>query len=401
MLELEEAQQRILSGVTGLGANVVPLSKAAGRFLAASVHSAIKLPPFDNSAMDGYAVRAGEVASAGPKTPVILKLAGKVAAGECFSGEVRPGGCVWIFTGSPLPAGLDAVVMQEDTRVDESDPSRVVFLDSIKPWENVRFVGEDVKLGTILTRTGDRLTPGRLGLLAAAGITEVQCARQPVVGLLATGSELLEPGTPLAAGKIYESNRTSLAALAAQAGAVPKIFPLAPDTPSATGAALERALAQCDLVITTGGVSVGEMDLVKHAFSELGGITEFWKIAMKPGRPFVFGHCAEKLWFGLPGNPVSAFVTFLLLVRPALLRYQGATEVDLAGHQGTLIESLSNSGERRHFMRVKIDETATVRSAGVQASHVMSSLAEANGLIDVPPQTTFVTGTTVRVMRWE
>src|SRR2546422_1044199 len=246
MLELEEAQQRILSGVTGLGANVVPLSKAAGRFLAASVHSAIKLPPFDNSAMDGYAVRAGEVASAGPKTPVILKLAGKVVAGECFSGEVRPGGCVRIFTGSPLPAGLDAVVMQEDTRVDESDPSRVVFLDSIKPWENVRFVGEDVKLGTILTRTGDRLTPGRLGLLAAAGITEVQCARQPVVGLLATGSELLEPGTPLAAGKIYESNRTSLAALGAQAGAVPKMFPLVPDTASATGAALERGLAQCD-----------------------------------------------------------------------------------------------------------------------------------------------------------
>ena len=399
MLELEEAQQRILSAVKELKEQSVALDQAAGRFLATTVHSPIKLPPFDNSAMDGYAVRASDVESASPRSPVTLKLVGKIAAGECFPGKIQPGTCARIFTGSPLPAGADAVVMQEDTRVNED--GRVSYLDSIKPWENVRFVGEDVKLGAVLAQKGDRLTAGRLGLLAGTGITEVQCARQPVVGLLATGSELQEPGSSLPAGRIYESNRTSLAAMVAHAGGAPKIFPLVPDTLDATCAALNHALDECDLIVTSGGVSVGEMDLVKHAFVDLGGTTEFWKIAIKPGRPFVHGHCRGKFWFGLPGNPVSAFVTFLLLVRPALLRCQGAGNVNLPTYQGTLAEPLMNRGERRHFMRVKMDEAAAVRSAGVQASHMLSSLAEANGLIDIPPQTTLVAGMTVQVLRWE
>jgi molybdopterin molybdotransferase len=328
-------------------------------------------------------------------------LTGRVAAGETFSGEVLPGTCVRLFTGSPLPRGADAAAMQEDTRLDASRPGVVAFLDSIKPWENIRFRGEDIKPGAVLGEPGDTLTAGRINLLAAAGVSEVVVGRRPIVGLLATGSELLEAGQPLAPGKIYESNRAGLAALALDAGAVTKIFPLVPDTPEATRTALETAFKQCDLVVTSGGVSVGEMDFIKSAFEEMDGKLEFWKVSIRPGRPFVFGRHGAKFLFGLPGNPVSAFVTFLLLVRPAIARWQGSATTNLPAHPGALAEPLSNIGNRRHFMRVIVDATGQVRSAGAQSSHILASLASANGLVDVPPHSTLPAGSTVRVMRWE
>ena len=272
----------------------------------------------------------------------------------------------------------------------------ISFLDSAKPWENVRFRGEDVKCGAVLGEAGDELTAGRLGLLAAAGLAQVSVGRRPVAGLLASGSELLEAGQSLSPGKIYESNRTGLAALAIQAGAIPKIFPLVKDSATDTQAALSKALQECDLVITSGGVSVGEMDFIKSAFEQLGGELQFWKVAIRPGRPFVFGRAGGKLLFGLPGNPVSAFVTFLLLVRPALIRWQGARNVSLPVHAGTLAEPLVNPGDRRHFMRVLIDSTGQVHSAGPQASHILHSLAAANGLVDVPPKTTLPAGGVVK-----
>ncbi len=221
------------------------------------------------------------------------------------------------------------------------------------------------------------------------------------MGLLASGSELLEGGQPLASGKIYESNRAGLAALAAQAGAIPRIFPLVKDSLADTRAALESAFAGCDVVVTSGGVSVGEMDFVKDAFEKIGGELQFWKVAIRPGRPFVFGRLGEKFLFGLPGNPVSAFVTFLLLVRPALARWQGARDVRLPAHPGTLVEPLVNPGERRHFTRVTVDAAGNVRSAGTQASHILSSLASADALVDVPPKTTLPAGAAVSVLRWE
>jgi molybdopterin molybdotransferase len=222
-----------------------------------------------------------------------------------------------------------------------------------------------------------------------------------VVGLLATGSELTEPGRPLAPGRIYESNRAALAVLIGRAGAVPRAFPLVADVLAGTSLALADAFNQCDAVVTSGGVSVGDMDFLKRAFEQIGGSLEFWKVAIKPGRPFVFGRLREKLLFGLPGNPVSALVTFLLLVRPALLRWQGATEVALPAHPGVLAEPLANHGERRHFMRVKVDSAGKVWSTGIQASHVLSSVAMANGLLDVPADTTLAAGTAVTVLRWE
>jgi len=401
MLEFEEALARVLAAVPAQTSQHVSLSEAAGRVLAEQVRSPIDLPVFDNSAMDGYGLRAADVASAKPDSPVRLRLAGKIAAGEVFAEEVTAGSCVRLFTGSPLPPGADAVVMQETTRVESSAPGEVLILAPAAPGENVRLRGEDVRRGSTLGNAGEFLTAGRLGLLAAVGLTDVRVGRQPVVGLLATGSELQEPGQPLASGRIYESNRLALATLMERIGAVPRVFPLVADELAATSLALADACSQCDAVVTTGGVSVGELDFIKRAFGEIGGGLEFWKVAIKPGRPFAFGRCRGKLLFGLPGNPVSALVTFLLLVRPALLRWQGAAHISLPAHPGVLAEPLVNDGGRRHFMRVTVDPVGIVCSAGVQASHILSSMAVANGLVDVPANTTLSAGAAVSVLRWD
>ena len=401
MLELEAALARVLAAVPAPTSESVSASEASGRALLDPIQAPIDLPVFDNSAMDGYAVRAADVASAHPALPVSLRLAGKVAAGGVFSGVVSAGTCVRLFTGSPVPPGADAVVMQEDTLVDSNLSGKVLILAPACPGENVRSRGEDVKRGATLAEAGEVLTIGRIGLLAAAGLTCVQVGRQPVVGLLATGSELTEPGQPLAPGHIYESNRNALAALAARAGAIPRTFPLVPDALDATSRALENAFNQCDAVVTSGGVSVGEMDFLKRAFEQIGGNLEFWKVAIKPGRPFVFGRFRAKLLFGLPGNPVSALVTFLLLVRPALLRWQGTSNVSPPAHPGVLAEPLANHGERRHFVRIKVDGTGKIHSAGIQGSHMLGSLAAANGLVDVPAHTTLAQGSAATVLRWD
>jgi molybdopterin molybdotransferase len=350
--------------------------------------------------MDGYAVRASDVAAAKFATPVSLRLRGKVAAGQSFAAEISTGECVRLFTGSPLPRGADAVVMQEDTRVDPTDVGRVLISDSAKPGENVRLRGADVKYGALLADAGEILTVGKISVLAATGVAEVNVGKQPRVGLLATGSELREAGESLADGQIYESNRPTLAELVRRAGGLPEILPLVPDNLEATGRALENALSRSDIVVTSGGVSVGEMDFVKAAFERIGGQLQFWKVAIRPGKPFAFGRWREKYLFGLPGNPVSAFVTFLLLARPALRRWQGANDISLPAHPAVLAEPLANPGERRHFMRVRVHADGMVISAGLQASHALVSLAAANGLVDVPPQTTLEKGKTVPVLRW-
>jgi len=411
MLQYEEALARILATIPAPASECIRLADADGRIVAEQIVSPIDLPPFDNSAMDGYAVRASDVAPATRETPVRLHLIGRVAAGENFSAQVTSGTCVRLFTGSPLPAGADAVLMQEDTKVDASAPGEILALDAVKPWENVRFHGEDVKRGAALTEKGDVLTAGRLALLAAGGCAAIAVSRRPIVGILATGSELKEPGEPLAPGQIYESNRTSIAALIRKSGAIPRVYPLVTDVLEKTRLALSGAFKECNIVISSGGVSVGEMDFVKQALANLGGDLQFWKVAIKPGRPFVFGRFPisnhqlstidHKLFFGLPGNPVSALVTFVLLVRPAILRWQGAQNVALPSHSASLAEPLENQGDRRHFMRVTIASDGEVYSAGVQASHILSSFAAANGLVDVPAKTTLSSGTTVRVLCWD
>jgi molybdopterin molybdotransferase len=400
-MELAEAQARILACVQPLPVEEIPLGEAAGRVLAEPVFAGLDLPPFDNSAMDGYALRSAEVSHAAPERPAVLKIQGTAAAGANFPGRVEAGTCVQVFTGSVLPDGADAVVMQEDTQRAEEDPSTLRVLDAVKPGENVRRRGEDVRRGAKLLDIGRRLRAAELSLLAAVGLPRVNVSRRPVVALLSTGSELREPGQSLSPGQIYESNRVALKVLAEQAGAQVRCLPLAPDTRTAISEALRPAWAEADAVVTTGGASVGELDFVKQAFQDLGGTIEFWRVSMRPGKPFVFGRWGDKLLFGLPGNPVSAFVTFLLLVRPALLGWQGASQVQLPRHRGVLQEALANPDTRRHFVRVRVDPAGRVRLAGTQASHVLTSLAAADGLVDLPPASTCAVGSQVEVMRWD
>lgn len=401
MIELEEAVARILAAVPAPRPEVVNLKEAYRRVLLAPVNAPIALPGFDNSAMDGYALRAQDAEGATTDAPRPLRLLGRVAAGEVFTDTIRPGTCVRVFTGSPIPQGADAVVMQEDTRTAPDNAEAVCVLDPVRSGENIRLAGEDVAAGATVACPGQSLGVGRLSLLAATGVAQVTVGRCPTVGLIATGSELKEPGQGLEPGQIYESNRPGLAALLRQAGATPRIFPLVRDELSTTRDALAGAFEACDLVVTTGGASVGELDLVRSALEGLGGKIEFWKVAIKPGRPFVFGQLSGRLFFGLPGNPVSALVSFLLLVRPALLRWQGATGVDLPAVTGVLTETLSNPGSRRHFVRVTADDQGGVSLAGKQASHMLSSLAAANGLLDLGPQTTVPAGAPVVVRRWD
>jgi molybdopterin molybdotransferase len=397
MQSLEDAQARIRTALAPLPSIRLPLAASAGHVLQEPVNATVDLPGFDNSAMDGYAVRARDVGDASATRPATLQVIGEVPAGRAFEGMVADGQCVRIFTGSPLPAGADAVVMQEDTT---RSGDQVQIRDRVRPFENVRLCGEDIKAGHMIGSSGLRITAGMLNLFAAAGIAEVRVSRPPRIALLATGDELREPGAQLQPGQIFESNRGMLAELLRDAGAVSEIVPIVADTRDATRTALATAFGRCDAVITTGGVSVGDHDHVKDAFAALGGTLDFWKVAVKPGKPFAFGRLDGRFLFGLPGNPVSAFVTFLLLVRPALLAWQGAQETGLPAHPAVLRETLTNRGDRRHFMRVHVDAEGIAASAGVQGSHMLHSLARANALVEVPPETTLAAGSRVTALRF-
>ena len=393
MISLEQALDRVLASVQPLPAETIPAGRAAGRCLVADVASPIDLPVFDNSAMDGYAVRSADLKA----LPSTLRLCGRVAAGERFNGAMEPGTCVRVFTGSPVPADADAVAMQEDVSV---EGELVRFDEPVRPFENVRLRGEDIRAGAIVGRKGDRIDATRAAILAACGIGQIQVARRPAVTLLATGSELREAGEPLRAVEIYESNRALLAPLLESIGCEVRALPLIRDDLEATIAALKQGFDAGGTVITTGGVSVGECDFVKEAFTRLGGKIDLWRVAVRPGKPFVFGTLGEGRLFGLPGNPVSALVTFLLLVRPALLRMQQCGEVDLPRVPGQLAEAVQNRGDRRHFMRVRW-KAGEVTVLGTQASHMIGSLGGANGLIDVPPATRLEAGARVEVRLWQ
>ncbi|MDB6030386.1 MAG: Molybdenum cofactor synthesis domain protein [Verrucomicrobiales bacterium] len=400
MLELEQALRIILDGIQPLPCEIISISQAVQRILAQPIVAPSSLPAFDNSAMDGFAIRAVDSADASPMHPVSLRRAGLIAAGTPSQDAAEPQSCIRVFTGAPLPPGADAVVMQEDTTPDPQRSDGIQIREPVKPWENVRFKGEDIKQGEQVLSAGETVTPEKAGLLSALGLSHVTVHRRPIIALLATGSELVEPGAPLPPGKIYESNRLTLATLLPSLGAVPMVYPIIPDDQHSTQTALQKALSECDGVISTGGVSVGEKDYVKSSFEAIGGRLDFWKVAIKPGKPFVFGTWQNKSFFGLPGNPVSAFVTFLLLVRPAILRLQAAADLGMRSVPGLLGEPLANHGDRRHFMRVRMDREGKVTLAGTQASHILHSLARANGLVDVPPQTVLPAGSLVRVLSW-
>jgi molybdopterin molybdotransferase len=317
LLEVGEAWERVAAHAVPLPVERIPLADAAGRVPAEDARSVVDLPPFDRSAMDGYAVRAVDT-----DPPAPLALAGAIAAGEVADAPLAPGTAVGITTGAALPDGADAVLRVEDAVL---DGDRVTPAGPLSPGLHVRYRGEDVARGDVLAPAGEPLTFQRVTALASAGVGEVAVHRRPVVHVIATGTELLEVGAPPQPGRIHESNRLTLALLAERAGAAAVLHPVVPDDPDATRAAIAAGLA-ADVLLVSGGVSVGPHDHVKPALEEAGVEEDFWRVRLKPGKPLWFGRRGATLVFGLPGNPLSTVACFLLFVGPALRRMQGEAD---------------------------------------------------------------------------
>jgi len=400
MLSLEQAVERTLASVEVLEPEFVVLNEAYRRYAAQDLHAKVSLPGFDNSAMDGYAVISSDLKGTSEHTPISLQNIGVIPAGSGPDKKITPGCCMRIFTGSPIPEGANAVVMQEDCEINP-DENRVLCAEEVKPWENIRMQGEDVQTGNRLLSKGQKINTGALGLLAATGHHKIEVGRQPKVGIISTGSELIKAPKKLTSGKIYDSNRTMLTSLVSRSNGVPKIYPIVPDNLEETCSTLKTAFQENDIILTSGGVSVGDHDHVKPAIEQIGGTVDIWKVSIKPGKPFVLGQVNNRALFGLPGNPASVLVTYQLLVLPALLKMQGASDCRLAKRRGELTEEFVNKGDRRHFIRVSIDSQGQVVSTGGQRSHMLGSLAKANALMDVPPASRLAKGDIVEVLMIE
>jgi molybdopterin molybdotransferase len=396
MLSVAAARAQILAATPTLASRPVPLAECLDAVLAGVVVAPLSLPAWDNSAVDGYAVSSSDVASASENNPIHLHVTGEIPAGRAPTAGVEPLTCQRIFTGAPLPSGADAVVMQEDTR--QHHEGYVAVLAAVEPGENIRRAGEDIAAGSVALRAGTVVGPAQLALAAALGCAELPVHRRPRVGVLMTGAELVEPGQPLATGQIYDSSSYALCAWVRRAGSEPVELGIADDTRDDLLEKIDYGLSECDAVITVGGVSVGEYDLVKQVLADAGCEQQFWKVAMRPGRPFVFGTRAGKLAFGLPGNPVSAAVTFLLLVRPALQKLRGNADVELPGVDAEVAAEFVNRGDRVHYMRARLEQRGGRRFVTPlpgQGSHMLSSLADANCLVEVAENATVAPGSQV------
>jgi molybdopterin molybdotransferase len=372
LLTIDAALALVLARVAPLPDEEVTLADAGGRYLAAPARTSVDLPPFDSSAMDGYAVRSAD-------TPGTLAVAGESAAGRPAATVLAAGAAAAISTGAVVPEGADAVVPVEQTRREGAG----VTVGAVAPGENVRPRGGDARSGEAIVEAGSVVGPVQVGALAAAGLAAVRCHRRPRVAVLATGTELRGPGERLGPGEIYESNTAMLAVQLRRAGAVPDVLGVAADDPAATRAALERGLA-ADVLVTSGGVSVGEHDLVRGILGELGAAEVFWRVAVKPGKPIAFATRGETLVFGLPGNPVSSLVGFELFVRPALLALQGAAAPAPAFLPGRLAGSLRRNPGRDELVRARAEPGGTLQPVRGQDSHMIVRAAAANALVLVP-----------------
>jgi molybdopterin molybdotransferase len=364
-------------------AAAVPLSEALGLALSGDVVAGLSLPVFDNSAMDGYAVRAEDVDGASPERPVVLPVAEDIPAGRTDELTLQPGTAHRIMTGAPLPTGATAVVPVEDT---DGGVDSVAIRSHPPAGKHIRRAGEDVAPGTTVLRAGQVVTPAVLGLVAALGMAELTVLPRQRVLVVSTGSELVSPGTPLLPGQIYESNSVMLAAAFRDAGADVIAAATAEDDVAAFGAILDRYAAAVDLIVTSGGVSAGAYEVVKDAFGRDGGQgVEFVKVAMQPGMPQGIGRVAGATIVTLPGNPVSALVSFEVFIRPALRAAMGLPDPNRPRRAAVLTETLTSPRGKRQFRRAILDMAAgTVIAYGPPASHHLRWLASANGLLDIP-----------------
>ena len=399
MQPVDSYLHEIITSIRALIATEVPVGLADGAVLAADATAGWALPGFDNSAMDGYAVRAADVAGASPEHPAELPVDGEIAAGDTAARTVGPGRCVRIMTGALIPDGTDAVVPVEWT---DAGTTMVRITQAPAQGNAIRRAGDDAKPGDLLLPAGTSLGPAQIGVLAAAGHGVVLARRRPRVTVISTGNELSEPGSPLVPGRIWDSNSYMLAAAARQAGCETTRHPTLRDDPEAVLAAVAQAASQADLLITSGGVSMGgEHDVVKAALSRLGTVT-FRKVAMQPGMPQGFGLIGPEHVpiFTLPGNPVSAFVSFRLFVAPALCALQGLPARRQPIRRARLTAAVRSPQHKRSFLRGIADiDTGVVTPLTGQSSHQIASLARANALIVVPEQvTSLAEGEVVEVM---
>jgi molybdopterin molybdotransferase len=397
MISVEEALSRILAFFSVLEPEEKPILDALGQVVAEDVPSGMDIPPYDNTAMDGYAVRAVDTAGASVETPVTLRVIGELAAGYLFDGSVEPGTAVRIMTGAPMPAGADAVVPFEET--DESSgrsfgsfaKSRdsVGVLKRASPGANIRHAAEDVRKGQVIIPRGTTLHPAQIGVLASLGRPVVRVHRRPVVAILSTGDEVRDPGEELRPGQIYDSNAYSIAALVSACGGIPRRLGIARDTVEALTAKLREGL-DADMLVTSAGVSRGDYDVVKDVLAKEGEI-DFWTVRMRPGKPLAFGAFASGgrrvPHIGLPGNPVSSMVSFELFGRPTIFKMLGRSDWQRPSVRAIADEPIPNTDERRVFARAIVtmrDGRYHAALTGPQGSGILTSMAVANALAVVP-----------------
>lgn len=403
LVPVDRHLSRVLEVVRPLGAFELTLLESHGCVLAEDVSSPLPLPPFDNSAMDGYAVRLADTAAASPEQPVTLHVVGDVAAGSAGQYTVQPGLCVRIMTGAPVPIGADAVVPVEWT---DGGVATVTIRRAPARGQHIRRAGEDVAKGEVVLRADTHIGAPQLGLLAAVGRERVRARPRPRVVVLSTGSELTEPGQALTPGRIYDSNSYLLAGAVREAGAIAYRVGYVPDDPRTLIDTLEDQLIRADLVLTSGGVSVGAYDVVKEVLAGMGEVN-FIKVGMQPGMPQGFGTIGPDAtpFFGLPGNPVSAYVSFEVFVRPALRRMLGVSPLTRPQVRARTVEPLRSPAGKRSYLRGRlqvVDGLYEVRPIGGQGSHLIADLAAANALIIVDEDTTEVAaGETVAVSMLE
>jgi len=377
MISVREGQEHILARLAvPVPPEVLPVTRARARVLAGDVEAPFDVPPADNSAVDGYAVGSADIPRAGTRE---LDVVGDLAAGAVFDGPLRAGQALRIMTGAPMPAGADTVYPQE---VVERAGERV-RVGLIDKGVNVRMRGEDVEAGGIVIERGTVLRPQEIGLITSLGIWQVSVHRRPRVALLSTGDEVVEPGTPRRPGQIYDANRFTLRGSVEQCGGDVLDLGIVPDARDELSARLREAAAMADVVLTSGGVSVGVYDLVKDVLAELGTI-DFWQVAMQPGRPLAFGRIGNTTFFGLPGNPVASLLGFMLFVRPALWKLGGRRRLFPPTWQARTLEPLRKRAGRREFKRGVLayhDGDWQVRTTGPQGSGILSSMVAGNCLI--------------------
>jgi len=384
MINYEEARALVLSALKTRPAETVPLAEALGRTLARDIKARENIPPFTKATMDGYAVRAEDTRAAGKDAAVELEVTEDLPAGRVCRKPVGRGQAVRIMTGAPLPKDADAVVMVEDT---EKTAGRVKVRREVKPGANIGQAGEDLKKGELVLERGAMIGPAETGLLAAAGLARVPVVRRPKLAVIATGDEIVEPGDRKGPGQIRNSNGPALLAMALRAGADARYLGIARDRNSSLRAKLARAKG-ADILVLTGGVSVGDYDLVRDELRTAGVKQVFWQVRIKPGKPVFFGRRGSQLVFGLPGNPTSAMVTFLLFVQPAIERLLGRTNPGPRGGRAVLAEDIVLKPGRTQFLRGVLDAEGPVLKVAPypdQKSGVLRSMARSRVLIVVPP----------------